>query len=710
MERQNSIPGFAPVNGTVYQRKGEIDLRETHWHSCQFRFRGLVPEISKLRYYLTQCDINVAYDQAVTEDIWEIRAVTGEKTMGLIEKFPAVKVTGLAENWSRYGGHGVYAVYSEAGFSVITDYLCVGEFDEQHEGGDGRWAWKYDMMESVRARFVWLQTGEEEEVYYRYPFRGKWEQKNYVREVDGTIFIPVTDDGFHIEGGLLRSYHGSGGDVAIPDSVIDMDDAVTSFRRNPLITSVRIPGTISCVSKNAFEGCTNLKSVILSEGVTEIRNEAFKDCTELQEVSLPKSLRKISDKAFMGCAKLEKITIGDGVTEIGCAAFKNCTALSEVHFSPNLLTIGTEAFINCSNLDVGKLDLPAFVNFEIKAFDGCKNQPELLYSSDKTTLFYCGLEVEHFSVPDTVRRIYQGAFQGNRKLSSITLPSGLREIGKLAFSYCDRLQAIQIPDSVKRIDNQAFKRCLSLKEIQIPGSIKMIPGEMLEGCNGLETVVIQEGTTEIARTAFYNCHHLKRVYLPASIKKDIPGDIFEENPDLVIHGFAATTAETFAKKKDFRFEAAIPQSSTESQTVKPANKRKANPEDKLWVVKTVKDRTILYTYKGTNEEIVILDTVKGKSISTIGEFLLSPYAGNLTPEQIRHRKSIRKVTIEEGIAEISDGAFFGCELLECIVIPKTVKKFGNGVFAKCPKLTMHVCPGSKAHKFAIDNKIAFKMI
>ena len=531
-----------------------------------------------------------------------------------------------------------------------------------------------------------------------------------MREEDGTIFIPVTDGGFHIENGLLRSYHGSGGDVVIPDSVIDMDDAVTSFRKNPLITSVSIPGTISHVSKNAFEGCQNLKSIILGEGVKEIRNEAFKDCTELQEVSLPKSLRTIGDKAFMGCTKLEKITLGEGVTEIGCAAFKNCTALSEAHFPKNLLTIGTEAFVKCGSLDVGKLALPAFVNFDIKIFNGCRSLPELIYSSDKTTLFYYGLEGEHFTVPNTVRRIYQGAFQGNQKLYSITLPSGLREIGKLAFAHCAQLQAVQIPDSVKRIDNQAFKRCLSLKEIQIPGSVKMIPAEVLEGCNALETVVIQEGTTEIAKTAFYNCYNLKHVYLPASIKKDIPGDLFEENPDLIIHGFSATMAETFAKEKRLRFEATAPQSSTEAQIVKPANKRKANPEDKLWAVKTVKDKTILYTYKGTKEEIEIPDTVKGKPVSIIGEFLFSAYANNLTSEQICHRKSIRKVMISDGITEIGDGAFCGCESLECIVIPKTVKKFGNGVFTKCPKLTIYVLPRSKAHKFAVDNKIALTMI
>ena len=705
-EYHNVIPGFVPAAENQYYCTSIDDLRENCWEPCEFRFRGFVPEIEKLRRYLKENGMENYTEISVSDQIQELRVIAGKKTMDLIEEFPALKVTGLAENWSV---QQVCAVFSESGFNGITHIQDVGFFDPRHEGGNGRWEWEYDMMEPVNVSFSWLQTGDEEEVHYRYPFCGKWERNNYVREMGGAIFIPVTEDGFNIENGLLRSYHGSGGDVVIPDSVIDMDDAVTSFRRNLLITSVSIPGTITHVSKNAFEGCTNLKRVILEEGVTDIQEKAFKDCVALQEVSLPKSLRKIGAKAFMGCTKLEKVTIGEGVAEIGSAAFKNCAALSEVHFPRNLVTIGTEAFVKCSSIDVGKLEIPAFVFFDIKVFDGCKNLPELIYSFDKTTLFHCGSEVEHFSVPDTVHRIYQGAFLGRRKLRSITLPSGLKEIGKSAFSHCEQLQAIQIPDTVKRIDNQAFKRCSSLKEIQIPGRVKIIPAEVLEGCDSLETVVIQEGTTEIGRTAFSNCHNLKHVYLPASIKKEIQGDLFGESPELIIHGPSASAAETFAKKNGFRFEVTVTQSQANPSEV-TGKKCKTNPEDKLWLVKTVKEKTILHTYKGTKAEIEITNTIKGKSISTIGEFLLSAYADNLTPEQISNRKSIRKVTIAEGIKEIGDGAFCGCESLECIVIPKTVKKFGNGIFSKCPKLTIYVFPGSKAHEFAMDRKIAFELI
>lgn len=89
----------------------------------------------------------------------------------------------------------------------------------------------------------------------------------------------------------------------IPDTVTEIDREAEPFRGNPLITSVRIPGTVSCVSEYAFEGCIHLKKVVLEEGVTGIEGWAFSGCIELSEMSMPDSLRKIGSSAFMECNK-----------------------------------------------------------------------------------------------------------------------------------------------------------------------------------------------------------------------------------------------------------------------------------------------------------------------------------------------------------------------------------------------------------------------
>jgi hypothetical protein len=452
--------------------------------------------------------MHITYNTAVSEEVSEIRVIAESATVTLIEKFPALKATGLVENWDKYWGHGIYVAYSESGYSVITDFAYAGEFEGHHDGGDGRWEWEYDMMEPVDVRFSRLQANAVEEVHYRYPFRSKWERNYYVREVNGVICAPVTSEEFQIENGVLRGYFGPGGPVHIPDSVTEIEGNL--FCGNPLITSVHIPGTVSFVSQSAFEGCTNLAQVILGEGVARIEAQAFENCTALTDVRLPDSLKKI----------------------------------------------GTDAFRSCSNLDVENLYLPACEEFDVfNPFEGCRNVPDFLCSSDQTILFYTDPQIEQISIPESVRKIHESAFACRQKLSSVKLPSNLKVIGRSAFSGCRNLQEIILPDSLERIEPWAFFGCSSLKEIRIPGSVTVIPEAMLSECTALETVVIEEGVTEIGDFAFAKCKKLKHVSLPGSIRKKIRKKLFEKNPNLVIHGVPGSPAETYAKEKGFRFAA-----------------------------------------------------------------------------------------------------------------------------------------------------------
>lgn len=195
-----TIPGFVLADQKQFLNKSKVNLRETVtsqkadvWYCCKFRFRGFAAEIAKLKRYAKQNDIHISWDGSVTEEIREIQVIAGRKTMDLIEIFPALKVTGLAEHWF---DQVVYALYSESGFAGITHVEFGGYFDRRHEGGDGRWEWEYDMMEPVNVSFTWLQTGDVEEVRYRYPFRSKWEHNEYVREADGKIYVPVAGEEF----------------------------------------------------------------------------------------------------------------------------------------------------------------------------------------------------------------------------------------------------------------------------------------------------------------------------------------------------------------------------------------------------------------------------------------------------------------------------------------------------------------------------------
>ena len=78
---------------------------------------------------------------------------------------------------------------------------------------------------------------------------------------------------------------------------------------------------------NILMSCGFIKSIILSHGLTEIEEDVFYDCRNLETVIVPKSVTKIGPKAF-AWSGLKSITLLDGrLTEIDKNAFRGCSNL-----------------------------------------------------------------------------------------------------------------------------------------------------------------------------------------------------------------------------------------------------------------------------------------------------------------------------------------------------------------------------------------------
>lgn len=192
----DTIPeDFVPASAGKFQKSAILDFEirnssgDRNYDLAQIRFRGLLPELHKLQKYLEaagkkEYEVSAAEDN-VAELVISCYEVKEEFT-ALISKFPALKVTGLVENW---GGYTVLAFYSESGFGVVTKVAEKGYFDPDDDGGDGRWAYDIDMMGRKTVSFDHTQTSEEVRFVYSYPFKKLWETNSYVREKDGVIYV-----------------------------------------------------------------------------------------------------------------------------------------------------------------------------------------------------------------------------------------------------------------------------------------------------------------------------------------------------------------------------------------------------------------------------------------------------------------------------------------------------------------------------------------
>ena len=74
------------------------------------------------------------------------------------------------------------------------------------------------------------------------------------------------------------------------------------------LTTIIMPESPEIIGNDAFAGL-NITSMIIPEGVTEIRNAAFKSCHQLTYVKIPDSIERIGNFAFEDCIKLVRIDI-----------------------------------------------------------------------------------------------------------------------------------------------------------------------------------------------------------------------------------------------------------------------------------------------------------------------------------------------------------------------------------------------------------------
>ncbi len=116
------------------------------------------------------------------------------------------------------------------------------------------------------------------------------------------------------------------------------------------IKTVVMEEGVTTISQDAFLNCTGLTSVIIPAGVTTIGQDAFLGCTGLTSVAIPASVTTIGQAAFYGCTSLTSVTIPASVTTIGQAAFRGCTSLTSVIIPASVTTIGQDAFLNCTGL------------------------------------------------------------------------------------------------------------------------------------------------------------------------------------------------------------------------------------------------------------------------------------------------------------------------------------------------------------------------
>ena len=186
-------------------------------------------------------------------------------------------------------------------------------------------------------------------------------EKGYTYWVEDNLTWKLYEDGtLNISGtGTMKDYDSDSNPSPIYNNSdvkeVVIEDGVTSIGNKAFdscssLTSITIPNSVTSIKAATFYGCTSLTSITIPDGVTSIGYATFTGCSSLTSITIPDSVTSIGYATFTGCGSLTSITIPDSVTSIGYATFAGCSSLTSITIPDSVTSIGESAFSNCSSL------------------------------------------------------------------------------------------------------------------------------------------------------------------------------------------------------------------------------------------------------------------------------------------------------------------------------------------------------------------------
>lgn len=227
---------------------------------------------------------------------------------------------------------------------------------------------------------------------------------------------------------------GNSDEIVIPDKIIVEEEKYTVTQLadclcygNKVLKTLTLPDSITELPQDAFAQCTGLEQITFPQFLEQVGDRCFYLCSSLKSLSLPDSVRMVGDAAFNLCTGLEEIHLSNSLTQIGTKAFQGCYLITSIEIPPGVTSIGASAFLYCGMLEEYRIQ-PDAHSYSVE--DG------VLFNQDKTELVaYPPARAESvYRIPDGVVRIsdinrgFREAIEANELLKEIYVPESVIEI------------------------------------------------------------------------------------------------------------------------------------------------------------------------------------------------------------------------------------------------------------------------------------------
>ena len=331
-------------------------------------------------------------------------------------------------------------------------------------------------------------------------------------------------------------------------------------------TEIVIPSTINVdsityrvttIGENAFSGFGGIKSIVVSEGIEIIGDEAFSDMADLEHLELPNSLIKIGNSIIQFDNYLESVVshiinplvVSDNTFTNGywwneeLQQYENEPSPATLYVPIGFKSLyeSISGWNHFKRIEEGELKEVMIGELRYSYSTGGNTAtvindnsyynlekveiPNSIFIGDKHYVinsignhaFYRCWKLSVLTLPDCLESIGNYGLS-QTGISEISLPHSLKTIGDFAFDMCSGIKKLVIPEGVEDIGGAAFVDT-GLLEITLPHSLRTIGGWAFSGLCDLKRLAIPEGVEVIGDYAFQAMKGLTRLELPSSLKQ-----------------------------------------------------------------------------------------------------------------------------------------------------------------------------------------------
>ncbi len=333
----------------------------------------------------------------------------------------------------------------------------------------------------------------------------------------------------------------------MPDDAPFTSISHVAFYEAKCLQEINVPRAVKKINGKsvndgvAFYNCVSLKKVTFAENsqLEEIQYQAFCKCSSLKEITLPDSLKTLGKEAFLGTALVDSpFTRNSQCSSIGEGCFSGITTLTNFIIPNGITSLNAKNFLQgCTGLTyIGFGNNSKLTTIQKDCFKGLGTNNAWL------------TDLKFDTIPDSVTYIGDSAFEGTEGMAvPFTVNSACTFIGHRAFYACEDIVTLNIPKNVTfqtdlsaHSDNKSgvFMNCTSLTTVNFhpETTVEILPPYMFASCTSLTYIKFPNSVTTLSPRMFDRCTALETIVFGANVTGINNGRAYSDNHNSFTYG------------------------------------------------------------------------------------------------------------------------------------------------------------------------------